>query len=208
MTAAIPEHDLPGLLLSCRVARRDAARCVDLVTRMRDDAGSAAGVVSWDIIRRDVGPGTDVHALLRFASPRAMSAFRSHPAQRARMAELEAMAPSGIAQQEARGSRGSFDLATASDAPPPVPPLWKRWTVSMLAVYPALVLLVVLLDPVTARLPAPLGLFVVALVLTGLNTAFLLPWLNTYLKGWLAQGTTAARHHQRPRGTLLSRLRP
>lgn len=208
MTAAIPEHDLPGLLLSFRVARREAARCVDLVTRMRDDTGSAAGVVSWDIIRRDVGPGTDVHAMLRFASPRAMSVWRSHPSQRSRMAEIEALALTEILQQEAQGRHGSFELDTASEGTPPVPPLWKRWTVSMLAVYPPLVILVVLLEPVTARLPAPLGLFLVALVLTGLNTAFILPWLNRNLRTWLAHGKTAVQDEAQLGATLLSRLRP
>ena len=208
MTAAILEQDLPGLLISLCVAQQDAARCVDLFARMQEETGSDARFVCRDILRRDCRLSTDIHVVLRFDSMRAMMAWKSDHSQLALMAEIEALALTEISQQEARGRNGSFELATASEGPPPVPPLWKRWTVSMLAVYPALVVLVVLLDPVTARLPAPLGLFLVALVLTGLNTAFILPWLNKYFRTWMSKGTIVARGKLRPWATLLSRLRP
>lgn len=208
MTAAILEPDLPGLLVSLRVARKDATRCVDRFARMREETSTAANLVSWDIIRRDFRLGTDVHVMLRFANTRAMIEWKSNPSQLALMAEIEALALTGILQQEAQGRNGSFELDTAIEGTPPMPPLWKRWTVSMLAVYPPLAILVVLLEPVTARLPAPLGLFLVALVLTGLNTAFILPWLNRNLRTWLAHGKTAVQDEAQLGATLLSRLRP
>lgn len=186
MTAAIPDHDLPGLLLSLRVARKDAVRCVDLFARMRDETVSDARLVSWDIIRRDCSLGTDVFVMLRFTSRLSMTAWQRDPAQRALLAEIEALALSEIEVQEARGRNGCFELVTTRHGQPRVPPLWKRWTISMMAVYPALVILVLLLEPVTNRLPAALGLFMVALVLTGLNTAFILPWLNKRLRTWLS----------------------
>ena len=208
MTATIHEHDMPGLLCSLRVAKKDAARCVDLFARIRDETGSDARLVSWDIIRRDCRLGTDVHVMLRFVSTRAMMAWKSDPLQLALMPEIEALALTGISQQEALGRKGSFKLITARHEPPAVPPLWKRWTVSMLAVYPALVILVVLLDPITVRFPAPLSLFLVALVLTGLNTAFMLPWLNRLLRNWLSHRDIWARRSGRTRAALPSRPRP
>lgn len=201
MTAAILEHDLPGLLVSLRVAREDAARCVALFTRMREETSATARLLSWDIIRRDCRLGTNVYVMLRFASTRAMLEWKSDPSQLPLMAEIEALALAEITERQARGRNGFFELDTASVPPPPMPPMWKRWTVSMLAVYPALVLLVVVLEPVTTRLPAPFGLFLVALVLTGLNTAFILPWLNKHLQTWLANSKTAIQGKAQLRAT-------
>ena len=56
---------------------------------------------------------------------------------------------------------------------------------SMLAVYPALIVLVYLLQPITSRLPLPLELLIVVLILTGLTTAYIVPWLTRQMHGWL-----------------------
>ncbi|MBU1315808.1 MAG: hypothetical protein KJ947_21195 [Alphaproteobacteria bacterium] len=69
---------------------------------------------------------------------------------------------------------------------PQQPKFWKRWVVSMLAVYPALILLVVVTRPFTEGMPAAASLFIVALLLTGLNTGLILPFLNRCLASWLA----------------------
>ncbi|WGT52631.1 hypothetical protein [Thioclava nitratireducens] len=81
-------------------------------------------------------------------------------------------------------------VSSARNAAPPtsaqkIPAFWKRWTVSMIAVYPALIGLVYGLTPVTAGMPKPLSLFIVALLLTGLNARYLVPFLNRHLQGWL-----------------------
>ena len=39
--------------------------------------------------------------------------------------------------------------------------------------------------PVTSLLPQALGLFIVAFILTGLTTAFIVPWLTRTLSDWL-----------------------
>lgn len=208
MTAENPNHDWPVVLLSLRVASSDAARCLTLLERLQDDAKTVPRPMSRDILRAEGRCGTDLHVLLRFADPEARTAWQGDTSQLALLAEIEAMALAGISRQETHGPDGRFDLVTVPAGAPhgakPMPPLWKRWTVSMLAVYPALVFLVALLGPVTDRLPAPVGLFLVALVLTGLNTAFILPVLNRHLGGWLSHRRAQAH----PRATLLNRLRP
>lgn len=69
---------------------------------------------------------------------------------------------------------------------PTQPRFWKRWVVSMLAVYPALILLVLATRPFTQNMPLAASLFIVALLLTGLNTGLILPFLNRRLGHWLA----------------------
>lgn len=77
-----------------------------------------------------------------------------------------------------------------TQSPPAVPPqqpkFWKRWAVSMLAVYPALIVLVLATRPFTQGMPMGVSLFIVALLLTGLNTGLILPFLNRKLGRWLA----------------------
>lgn len=70
-------------------------------------------------------------------------------------------------------------------APRPVP-FHKRWLIAFLAVFPALVLLVYGLDPLIGGLPRPVSLLVVALALTGINTAWTLPWLHRRFHRFLA----------------------
>ena len=55
----------------------------------------------------------------------------------------------------------------------------------MLAVYPALVLLVTALEPVTRLVPQPIALFIVAFILTGFTTPFIVPWLSRRMQNWL-----------------------
>ena len=55
----------------------------------------------------------------------------------------------------------------------------------MLAVYPALILLVVATRPFTEGMPMPVSLFIVAILLTGINTGLILPFLNRRLAPWL-----------------------
>lgn len=91
-------------------------------------------------------------------------------------------------RETAHVTSAATDCAAPAKPPPPIqkiPAFWKRWTVSMIAVYPALIGLVYGLSPVTANMPRPISLFIVALLLTGLNARYLVPFLNRHLQGWL-----------------------
>ncbi len=65
------------------------------------------------------------------------------------------------------------------------PAFWKRWCVSMLAVYPPLVCLVLAQQLIFGQLPLLVSLFLVAFCLTGLSTGIVMPFLNRHLSGWL-----------------------
>ncbi|GLO80303.1 hypothetical protein [Sulfitobacter litoralis] len=68
-----------------------------------------------------------------------------------------------------------------------MPVFWKRWAVSMLAVYPPLVCLVLASRYVLDSTPVVLSLFIIATCLTGLTTGLILPFLNRQLHDWLYQ---------------------
>ncbi|MEQ8694346.1 MAG: hypothetical protein RIC85_03350 [Gammaproteobacteria bacterium] len=65
------------------------------------------------------------------------------------------------------------------------PAFWKRWMVSMLAVYPPLVVLFYLSRTMLQDVPAAASLFLIALCLTGLSTGLILPFLHRRLGAWL-----------------------
>ncbi|EAQ10543.1 hypothetical protein [Maritimibacter alkaliphilus] len=71
--------------------------------------------------------------------------------------------------------------------PPAAPRYWKAWVASMLGVYPLLVLIYYALQPLTQNLPGPVSLFLVALVLTGVNGVYVAPFLGKRLRPWLTR---------------------
>ena len=65
------------------------------------------------------------------------------------------------------------------------PAFWKRWLVSMISVYPPLVVLVFAFRALFQDMPTLLSLFLIAGCLTGMTTGFILPFLNRRLISWL-----------------------
>lgn len=73
------------------------------------------------------------------------------------------------------------------NAPPAAPKYWKTWVASMLGVYPLLILIYYALQPLTRDLPGPVSLFLVALVLTGVNGRFVAPYLVKRMRPWITR---------------------
>jgi antibiotic biosynthesis monooxygenase (ABM) superfamily enzyme len=65
------------------------------------------------------------------------------------------------------------------------PAFWKRWLISMVAVYPPLVVLVFAFRALFYDMPTLLSLFLIAASLTALTTGLILPLLHRRLGGWL-----------------------
>lgn len=186
MVAAELLSNAPGcLMLALRVQHADADSCAQKLDRLNTLLEGFEGFTSLDVIRRDGGLGTDFYLIARFRSVEALDAWRTSPERFAQVSEIEAMAITDISRQRAAGSNIWFQpIVTLPNAPKP-PLFWKRWLTSMLAVYPALIVLVTILDPLTSHLPRSLALFIIALILTGLTTAFVVPWLTRTLHHWL-----------------------
>lgn len=97
-----------------------------------------------------------------------------------------------VRRQEALGSDPWFNpLPSLQGAPrPPVVLFWKRWVLSILAVYPGLLVLLLISDPLLHGWPWPLRMFVVVAVMTGLMAAWIVPTLTRLLHGWLISGVS------------------
>ena len=185
MSARVIDDPAGCLLVALRVRHADADLCAEKLHALHQRLEQAEGFRSLDTIRRDGGLGTDYYSLARFDSVEALEKWRASKERRELLGGIEELAITDISREQAAGSNIWFRPIGTMPSTPKAPPLWKRWLLSMLAVYPALVLLVALLKPVTSLLPQALGLFIVAFILTGLTTAFIVPWLSRRLQGWL-----------------------
>lgn len=157
-----------------------------MLAQVNERLVATEGFVNLNVIRREGGLGTDFYVIARFETAEALDTWRADPERKALLDEVESLAISDVSRQQAAGANIWFEPIRSLPSTPKPPPLWKRWLTSMLAVYPALIALVTLLKPVTTRLPEALGLFLVAFILTGLTTAFIVPWLTRILRRWLA----------------------
>lgn len=143
------------------------------------------GFESIDVIHQDDGQGIDIFCIARFKSKEHLETWKLSPSRKIVLAPIEALSVVDVARQQACGSNIWFEPIVNLPSPHKPPLLWKRWAVSLLAVYPALVILIYLLKPIISIVPEPLGLLVVATILTGLTTAFIAPWLTKKLHKWL-----------------------
>lgn len=173
------------MLVVLRVGARNAEACAANLKELSHVMAEAAGFCGLDVIRRYCGLGTDFIIVARFENADALKAWKSSDMRRRLLADIEAMAINDISRQEVAGSSIWFEPIEKLPGSPPIPLFWKRWAISMLAVYPPLVLLVWALQPITSRMPSAVGLFLIAGVLTGLTTAFIVPWMTRVMQSWL-----------------------
>jgi uncharacterized protein len=173
------------MLEALRVEYADAKTCTEWLRDIHEHISLASGFRSMSVIRRDGGLGVDFFVLIRFASAKKLKAWKISPKWNAWQAEIKELSIEDVSRQQAAETSIWFEPITNWSSTPKPPVLWKRWLTSMLAVYPALVLLVSVLDPIVNQLPKALGLFVIAGILTGLSTAYIVPFLTRSLHPWL-----------------------
>jgi antibiotic biosynthesis monooxygenase (ABM) superfamily enzyme len=174
-----------SLLFALRTAHEDAAACAARLEALNAHLAAENGFVSLDVVRRQGGLGTDFYVVARFANAACRDAWRASPDRKAYIEDIEALSIADISRQCAEGAMVWFEPIESMPSPKKPPPLWKRWLLSFVAVYPPLVVLVAALSPLTEGLPVAVRLLLVAAILTGVTTAFFIPWLNRMLAGWL-----------------------
>lgn len=174
-----------ALMLALRVSHADAQTCAARILDLNRRIAEAEGFVSLDVIRRDGGLGVDFYVVARFDTAAALEEWRASPAREQFLQSIEALSIVDVSRQKCAGSMVWFEPVTSMPSAPKPPQLWKRWLLSLIAVYPLLLLLVTVSAPLTSGLPEAVRLFIVAFVLTGLTTALIIPWLNVALASWL-----------------------
>ncbi|MGB0671440.1 MAG: hypothetical protein ACPGNT_08080, partial [Rhodospirillales bacterium] len=167
-----------SFLVSLRVRYEDGDLCRANLSALIVAMADAPGCENVDVIRRHGGLGIDFYLLARFSSHADLERWEASPERHRHLDGIEALAIADVSHQRAAGANIWFEPVSVLPSTPKPPLLWKRWVLSLLAVYPALMVLFYVFRPVTRQLPDALGLLLLATILTGLTSAFIVPWLS------------------------------
>ena len=124
--------------------------------------------------------------LLRFENQHAARLSEKNPAIKAKITEIKTLTGGPSQVVEAIGLGMWVDHVQGEE--PKLPAFWKRVTISVLGVYPMLMVLLALLNPLLSGLPQPLQVFCLVVVLAILLTWPIMPTLGKLLHTWLARG--------------------
>jgi uncharacterized protein len=139
-------------------------------------------------------PGSrEYHILFSFADRRSLRAWLDSEERRRWLARVGELLEADRGLQQLTGLETWFKLPGANVPTMKPPPRWKMWLVSLIAVYPMVLVFQALVVPRMARLPLPLRALVFPLVLLTLMTFVVMPMVTRALRRWLGP-----RHDQEP----------
>ena len=139
-------------------------------------------------------PGSrEYHILFTFADRRSLRAWLDSDERRRWLARVGELLEADRGLQQLTGLETWFKLPGSNVPTMTPPPRWKMWLVSIVAVYPLVLVFQVLVVPRMARLPLPLRALVFPLVLLTLMTFVVMPMVTRALRRWLGP-----RHDQEP----------
>ena len=174
------------LLFTMSVGATDAEAAGAEMRALNAALRAQPGFRHLDVLRREEGGTVEFSMLVRFADEASLAAWKEAPERLAAIARVEAFARSAPRREEAVGHDNWFNpIMVTGPARPPLPPLWKRWVVSIIAVYPGLVVLLLISEPLLSGFPWLLRIFVVVVAMTGLMAVWIVPTLTRLLHKWL-----------------------
>jgi antibiotic biosynthesis monooxygenase (ABM) superfamily enzyme len=128
----------------------------------------------------------DYHVLYTFADRASLQEWLDSEERRRWMSRLNAMTESERGLQQVTGLETWFKLSGSNVPTMKPPPRWKMWLVSIVAVYPLVVLFQILVAPRIIELPLLLRALAYPVVLLSLMTFGVMPVVTRLLHRWLA----------------------
>lgn len=159
------------------------ARYEALVEELHQLFQTQDGFLSVDIVRHNRPHQVEYTVLLRWSDEVAAVRWRRDKIIREKLTQIEAIT-GGTAQIVQAIGLGMW-VDHAGGGAPSIPPAWKRVVMSVVAVYPMLMLLMGLSAPIIGGLPQSLQVLVIVIVLSALLTWPIMPWLSKALRPWL-----------------------
>ncbi len=141
------------------------------------------GFLSVDTVRHKRPHQVEYTILSRWSDELAATHWRKNDIIRKKLSEIESIT-GGPAQHVQAVGLGMW-IDHAEGMAPNLPPAWKRVAMSVVAVYPMLMLLMALSAPIVGGLPQFLQVLTIVIVLSALLTWPIMPWLSKILRPWL-----------------------
>lgn len=154
-----------------------------LVEELHQLFAAQDGFMSVDIVRHNRPHQVEYTILSRWSDEAAAVLWRQNEIISEKLSQIEAITGGTAQVVEAIGLGLWVDHAEGAD--PNLPPAWKRTAMSVVAVYPMLMLLMVLSTPIIGGLPQYLQVLIIVVVLSTLLTWPIMPWLSNVLRPWL-----------------------
>ena len=146
------------------------------------------GFLSVDTVRYNQSHQMEYTVLSRWVDEAAAKKWRDNPRIKTVLRQIEDITGGAADMVVSSGFGLWFDHpqgGTSVRTEPNLPPFWKRVVLSVIGVYPMLILLLELIGPHIGSLPRLLQDFILVVVLSALLTWPVMPWLSRLLKPWL-----------------------
>ena len=141
------------------------------------------GFLSVDIVRHNRPHLVEYTILSRWSDEASAALWRQDKIIREKLSQIEAI--TGGAAQIVQAVGLGVWVDHAEGVVPNLPAAWKRIVMSVVAVYPMLMLLMGLSAPIIGGLPQFLQVLIIVIVLSALLTWPIMPWLSKALRPWL-----------------------
>lgn len=171
------------LAVTDHVPITEKARYEALVEELHKMFQTQAGFLSVDIVRHNRTHQVEYTILLRWSNAADVTSWRQDKAIREKLAEIEKITGGPAQMAQSMGLGMWFDHTEGLSSK--LPPAWKRIVMSIVAVYPVLMLLTTLSSPFIEGLPQALQVLIIVTVLSTLLTWPIMPWLGRLLRSWL-----------------------
>jgi len=149
------------------------------------------GYLGTDIIRPHDHAQPEFVIVVRFDRYEHLRAFMESTEREEWLKKSEEMTVGKMHVQEAQGFTPWFVLPDAA-LPLVTPPKYKMALLTILALYPSLLVLGTLLSYLFQSWPRPLLIFINVLILVPMMTYYIMPWVTRVFQSWLYPKDTAS----------------
>ncbi|MEH6443678.1 MAG: hypothetical protein V7784_07265 [Oceanospirillaceae bacterium] len=171
------------LAVTDHVPMGEKERYEALIKELHKMFSASGGFLSVDIVRHHRPHQVEYTILSRWSDEIAVSNTLQDKPIREKISQIEAITGGPAQYVQAIGLGMWVDHTEMG--PQRLPPAWKRITMSIIAVYPMLMLLMAITGPFIGWMPQYLYVLILVIVLSALLTWLIMPWLSKMLRPWL-----------------------
>jgi len=155
-----------------------------LAREMVEDSKRFAGHLAAAILHEE---GSSTYTLLySFVDRPSLQAWLDSPERRGLMGQAERLSEEHVRVPPVTGLESWFTLPNRATIKPP--PRWKMWLVSLLAIYPLVVVFQATIVPTIRPWPLLVRSAVLPLTLLTLMTFVVMPVVTRFVQPWLSRG--------------------
>lgn len=154
-----------------------------LVDELHQLFQTQGGFLSVDIVRHNRPHQVEYTILSRWSDETAATHSRRGKSVREKLSQIKEIT-GGPAQDVQTTGLGMW-VDHVEGMAPNLPTAWKHTAMSVVAVYPMLMILITLSAPIIGGLPQFLQVLIIVIVLSTLLTWPIMPWLSKVLRPWL-----------------------